>query len=766
MDSSEPNKPAPDIVETLDEPKRKYQKFVPHHDMNHKYIYVEKDVDLDALLQWHMPSEDIDTKSLNMGKRISRMQFLSSLTDDTLVFKADEIEIVEDVKGIDDVILTDGCGRISNSAMQIVIRILRNTHGREIAEPINAVQARIGPCKGMFVVDRSLAGIQIKISLSQAKYLKDKNRWDSIKRTLEICHQGIVDSSESRNGRLNCQIITLLEFHCGSEVIDPLVKLQIKQVEAIMEDLFDKESMEKPFRQTDALRRRRTTFAALEPQPKKRRVCADLPMEEENDNSRQELINRLEDLRNAGFNTNEPERVRLGGWYLSKEFDFLTKKACIAVPESSSLKIVPDFSRKLLPKQCVLALGPSRRLIVGKVIVVRNPCFIPSDMEMWEAIDPIAAELDINYATNLLVCPAHSQLEKSAVDALSGGDYDGDTALVIWDRSIVDLWKNKQTAPVPVEHLLEVTPAVKARHTDLASFHRGADQVYMEYHSSKKNTALLSRLVERCQYHRGCDHESTLRNGAFAHLILDSLKQGWSPSLFASLTSIDRNDETLSGVPWRNPVVNKFDDFEGKETAVFILSRRMRSLNRMVIQWSIFDPIESYAQDSDGWGSVAKRFHCQPPKEYDAFLGKFYCQEEYQDSEREAMRNLITEYLSCKRNRTWWSHFDEEMTALRTKYGFSNDKAAPFSSTRFPNRRLALLLYVICWDQAMARVRCIPTPMNAQPQIPLKWSAVKATDDVVNLFRLPFSIASRELVSMKREEKSSQIAQSSVMATN
>ncbi|KAF8078266.1 RNA dependent RNA polymerase-domain-containing protein [Lyophyllum atratum] len=74
--------------------------------------------------------------------------------------------------------------------------------------------------------------------------------------------------------------------------------------------------------------------------------------------------------------------------------------------------------------------------ILGDVLLTRNPCKVPTDVRKVRAVeDPLLR----NY-TDVIVCSVQGQ--RRLLDYLAGGDYDGDTATVIWAPEFVTPFKN------------------------------------------------------------------------------------------------------------------------------------------------------------------------------------------------------------------------------------------------------------------------------------------------------------------------------------
>eukprot|EP00392_Amoebophrya_sp_AT5.2_P000873 g875.t1 len=81
------------------------------------------------------------------------------------------------------------------------------------------------------------------------------------------------------------------------------------------------------------------------------------------------------------------------------------------------------------------------------VLVGKNPSFLPTDMEKWRRVQDLAVihaiKKRMGDPRNLMVVSAHASLERSAGDPIGGGDYDGDTVWVCWQKDLVKSFRNE-----------------------------------------------------------------------------------------------------------------------------------------------------------------------------------------------------------------------------------------------------------------------------------------------------------------------------------
>jgi hypothetical protein len=75
----------------------------------------------------------------------------------------------------------------------------------------------------------------------------------------------------------------------------------------------------------------------------------------------------------------------------------------------------------------------------GDVLAFRSPCKLPTDVRKFRAV----YKPELSHLTDCIVMSAHSDLcERSPASILGGGDYDGDTVQLFWDRELVEPFRN------------------------------------------------------------------------------------------------------------------------------------------------------------------------------------------------------------------------------------------------------------------------------------------------------------------------------------
>jgi RNA-dependent RNA polymerase len=72
-------------------------------------------------------------------------------------------------------------------------------------------------------------------------------------------------------------------------------------------------------------------------------------------------------------------------------------------------------------------------VILGAVIIYRNPCLDPGDLRIVQAVN----RTELHEWTNVLLLPASKSCQRSLSSECSGGDLDGDQFSIIWDDRLI-----------------------------------------------------------------------------------------------------------------------------------------------------------------------------------------------------------------------------------------------------------------------------------------------------------------------------------------
>ncbi|ETN46427.1 uncharacterized protein HMPREF1541_00611 [Cyphellophora europaea CBS 101466] len=326
-------------------------------------------------------------------------------------------------------IFSDGVGKLSPLAATLV----QGNLGISGQTPPSCFQFRLGGCKGVLVVDPSLAGITVQIRRSQFKF-------ESKSQELEI-----IRWSHFWQPFLNRQIILVLSFlGIKDQVFLNKQKSTIKALEKAMKD------------DNAALTALRTQ---VDPNLMTLSMC---------------------DLVSNGFRrVKEPFVMSLLELWRAYSLKYLKEKAKIpvsdgafvlgTVDETNSLRghfdklQAPDTAsrqekEKGLPEIFLQITDPKTgklKVIESVCILARNPSLHPGDIRVVKAVNSKA----LHHLRDVVVMPQNG--DRDLPSMCSGGDLDGDDYIVIWDQTLIpDNWQEEPfhyEPPNPVQAEGEIT---------------------------------------------------------------------------------------------------------------------------------------------------------------------------------------------------------------------------------------------------------------------------------------------------------------------
>ncbi|PIL31184.1 RNA-dependent RNA polymerase [Ganoderma sinense ZZ0214-1] len=212
----------------------------------------------------------------------------------------------------------------------------------------------------------------------------------------------------------------------------------------------------------------------------------------------------------------------------------------ISVPLSAEAFIVPDpygvlnegeihfKSTKLLKE--VGDLNPN--LLLGDVLIYRNPNRLPSDVQKVTAVqcDQLAAYTDV------IVLPTVGS--RSFASLLAGGDYDGDVAVVIYDERLVNDFRTPPLTREPPNFIKDnfedmgTIQQVNDLATDLTGLvndpneHRRRLQQSLLLGLTLPPIGIYSQFHEGSAFAFGYDSPETIRHAFMFNTVLDSRKTG------------------------------------------------------------------------------------------------------------------------------------------------------------------------------------------------------------------------------------------------
>lgn len=174
----------------------------------------------------------------------------------------------------------------------------------------------------------------------------------------------------------------------------------------------------------------------------------------------------------------------------------------------------------------------------GDVLIFRSPCKLPTDVRKMKAVYHSA----LKHLQDCIVMSADSEMcSSSPASLLAGGDYDGDTATVIWDEDLVkpfnnapelDLIQDKfqeenfNKEVVAVLDFLQAVRGCSRRQDEEAKMIINLQHFLMGSGMDQQLISRYSAMHDNAVYTYGPSHPATVRLANMFSLVLDSRKSG------------------------------------------------------------------------------------------------------------------------------------------------------------------------------------------------------------------------------------------------
>ncbi|KAG8051760.1 hypothetical protein GUJ93_ZPchr0001g32555 [Zizania palustris] len=336
--------------------------------------------------------------SKNVAKHAARMGQCFSSTYATVMVQPDEINDCFDDVVRNQYVFSDGIGKITpDLAMEVAERL------QLIDNPPSAYQIRYAGFKGVIAVWEGCGdGIRLSLRPSMRKF-------ESNHSVLEV-----VAWTRFQPGFLNRQIITLLSsLNVPDAMFSQMQETMLSNLNNILSD-------------------RDVAFEVVTTS------CA-------------EHGNTAALMLSAGFRPeNEPHLKAMLLAIRSAQLQDLLGKTRIFVPKGRWLMGCLDELAILEQGQCFIrASAPSLSscfvkhgsrfsstnkntdIIVGTVVIAKNPCLHPGDVRILEAVDVP----ELHHMVDCLVFPQNG--ERPHANEASGSDLDGDLYFVTWDEKLI-----------------------------------------------------------------------------------------------------------------------------------------------------------------------------------------------------------------------------------------------------------------------------------------------------------------------------------------
>ncbi|EFP76393.2 uncharacterized protein PGTG_02834 [Puccinia graminis f. sp. tritici CRL 75-36-700-3] len=221
----------------------------------------------------------------------------------------------------------------------------------------------------------------------------------------------------------------------------------------------------------------------------------------------------------------------------------------VEISSSATIYAIPDPTGTLKEGEVFLRLSRFRdpktsvpvNILKGDCVVARSPCVLPTDARKVKAVtnQRLACYEDV------LVCSI--QGKKSLLDYLSGGDYDGDVVIVIWDDAFTKNFVNADDKHLlPTEKYnnffsdtvalaasgrgsglptMKVQDFINLKH-EHGTFDREFRRAQLVSLFQPVAFGRYSRMYKVCEYLFGISHPLTMKMGYVYTKCLDAAKQG------------------------------------------------------------------------------------------------------------------------------------------------------------------------------------------------------------------------------------------------
>ncbi|EJU04097.1 hypothetical protein DACRYDRAFT_14289 [Dacryopinax primogenitus] len=415
-------------------------------------------------VNWHNPL--YCNQQQIMTKWAARFALMLSTTSPGVSIEPENIHFIPDEepgKPQSHHVLTDGAGYLNGSAMLQICNRLK--WGKVQA----AVQARFGGAKGMFLLhpDLDFEGpptIWLRPSQVKLKYAEDPEEWDPAMRILDVVKPPYLRSP----ARLSMEtIVALADRQVSRSVI--LSYLRDGLLEQI-QSLFDFQNAS-PLQQWLELSREGAVISArLKRSALGTARSKGLTREEDENELRtdDDLIEDQGEQRSSAWwpdeisgcpsTLEESALFALDSGFTLETCSYLRRKVgkileqiltshiskfkLVVPPSAEGFAIPSPIPSALKPGEIFLRMsrervdsrtGMATDVVVGDVLIVRHPCKLPSDIQLVKAVDCP----ELRHWKDVIITSVDRSQPRSLLSKLAGGDYDGDTVVIYWDKDLI-----------------------------------------------------------------------------------------------------------------------------------------------------------------------------------------------------------------------------------------------------------------------------------------------------------------------------------------
>lgn len=336
----------------------------------------------------------------NVAKYSARLGLCFTETHTTIQVDPSKIVTIPDIER-NGYVFSDGIGKISPEYFFRIREILKVNSSEEIC----AVQIRLGGCKGVLVLAPEITDkIQIRPSMQ---------KFESQDTELEVCN-----FSKFKPGYLNRQIILLLHGLGISEEV--FLSIQENFILEIKNSYYKNPN---------------NFISAL----KSSSISSEL----------YELVTKFDKYRDNSTIKQAYNK------YLN---EIITKVRFPANDSALLMGVLDEYNMLSYDQVYIRVSRPNySHVVTGKVVVAKNPCLHPGDIQILEAVD----RNELAHLVNVVVFSQRG--DRPLPNKCSGSDLDGDEYFVSWNQLLVPEEQYESMEYEKVEEVLEEVSAEKVK---------------------------------------------------------------------------------------------------------------------------------------------------------------------------------------------------------------------------------------------------------------------------------------------------------------
>ena len=240
------------------------------------------------------------------------------------------------------------------------------------------------------------------------------------------------------------------------------------------------------------------------------------------------------------------------GGFSEKQQKSAPEKLRILIPKSRNIFGVCEPTRTgkeplLKEGQCFLRVTVNGRpkTITGKIVASKNPCYLPSDVRVLEAVTCPELEKG-NLLVDCIVYPLVGKIPHSA--EIAGSDLDGDNYFVCWDKDLVPPEGHVTPYEYPAYEEKSKKDAEKSTNEEKIQERVEEMSKYLSIQSvAKAQVGRIDSLFGKWANRTGINKECIQLGQLFARAV-DSAKSGERITIPANLRITDSNEPPIKFV--------------------------------------------------------------------------------------------------------------------------------------------------------------------------------------------------------------------------